>query len=190
MLLFLLGFSQAKRSYPPCFSPMALLLLLSSIFLAFLLSQCFSLYRSYQNARTLGLPIVISPVNPRNILWQLFQPRIQPFLRLLPDSLIQFAIISNPTWSFRDKAAVHQRLGPALVLVCPGINHIWVADPDAATTILTKRKEFPKPNLYSKLDQRLRWWSTLIYYRYVKRFRSKRRHSKLLPNVASLMTWS
>lgn len=189
MFLFLLGFGQAKRSYPPHLCTMALLLL-SSIFLAFLLSQCFSLYRSYQNARTLGLPIVISPVNPKNILWQLVQPRVQPLLRLLPDSLIQFAIISNPTWSFQDKAAVHQRLGPAFVLVCPGINHISVADPDAVTTILTKRKEFPKPNLYGKLDQPLRWWSTLIYYRYIKRFRSKRRHSKLLPNVANLMTWS
>ena len=150
MFSFLLGFSQAKRSYSPHFSTMALLLL-SSIFLAFLLSQCFSLYRSYQNARTLGLPIVISPVDPRNILWQLVQSRIQPLLRLLPDSLIQFSIISNPTWSFRDKAAVHRRLGPAFVLVCPGINHISVADPDAVTTILTKRKEFPKPNLYGKL---------------------------------------
>lgn len=128
------------------------LLLLSSISLAFLLSQCFSLYRSYQNARTLGLPIVISPVDPRNILWQLVRPRIQPLLRLLPNNLIQFAIISNPTWSFWDKAAVHQRLGPALVLVCPGINHIWVADPDAVTTILTNRKEFPKPNLYNILN--------------------------------------
>lgn len=187
MFSFLLGFSQAKQSYPP-HPPTMALLLLSSISLAFLLSQCFSLYRSYQNARTLGLPIVISPVDPRNILWQLVRPRIQPLLRLLPNNLIQFAIISNPTWSFRDKAAVHQRLGPALVLVCPGINHIWVADPDAVTTILTKRKEFPKPNLYSKLDQRLRWGSTLIYYRYIKRFRSKCRHSRLLPNVANLMT--
>ncbi|OCL06848.1 cytochrome P450, partial [Glonium stellatum] len=131
---------------------MALLLLLSSVFLAFLLSRCFSFYRNYQNARTLGLPMVFSPVDPRNILWQIVQPRIMPLLRLLPESLIQFAIISNPTSAFRDKAAVHRRLGPAFVLVSPGINHIMIADPDAVTTILTKRKEFPKPDLYDILN--------------------------------------
>lgn len=48
-------------------------------------------------------------------------------------------------WSFDDKHALHDELGSILTIVTPGGNEVTVADPEAAQTILTRRKDFIKP---------------------------------------------
>ena len=60
-------------------------------------------------------------------------------------------------WSFQDKHALHDELGPVFLIVTPGGNEITVADPETAHTVLTRRKEFIKPavmyGMYSRLVQ-------------------------------------
>jgi hypothetical protein len=50
-------------------------------------------------------------------------------------------------WEFRDKAAVHERLGPVFLFVTTGLNRPVRADPSMARTIMSRRKDFVHPNI-------------------------------------------
>ena len=126
---------------------MAWLFICLSAAFAFTTWTAFSLLRNYQLARSIGLPIIVSPANPLNPLWILTY-RLSPIisvLRVLPWGLGKFARYSYIGWEFDDKYAVHQELGSAFILVTPGTNELILADPDAVSVVLARRKEYIKP---------------------------------------------
>jgi hypothetical protein len=45
-------------------------------------------------------------------------------------------------WEFRDKKKMHDRYGTAFMLVTPGKNELWCADPAMSQVILARRKDF------------------------------------------------
>ena len=106
-----------------------------------------SLFINYQAASQIGLPIIISPISPLNPLWILacrFTPLIK-WLRSVSWIVGRFPRCSYIGWTFNDKYALHNELGDALILVSPGINEIYLADPGAVANVLGRRKEFIKP---------------------------------------------
>ena len=111
--------------------------------------QASLLLRSYRIARSIGLPILISPTSFLNPLWIISYralPMFIPALQWLPFKLGRWAKHTYLGWEFDDKYAIHQELGPAFVICSPGGNEVVVGDPSAANNIL-KRKEFIKPAL-------------------------------------------
>lgn len=126
---------------------MAWAFLLSSAVLASLSWTLISVLLNYNAARKIALPIVISPVSPLNPLWILIC-RAFPIvlsLKTLPFGLGTWARCTYMGWAFQEKHALHDELGPVFVVVTPGGNEVTVADPQAAHTILSRRKEFIKP---------------------------------------------
>ena len=106
-----------------------------------------SVVSNYNAARKIGFPIIISPVSPLNPLWILTSrafPRIL-LLRHLPFGLGKWARCTYMGWTFQDKHALHDELGPVFVVVTPSGNEVTVADRQAAHTILSRRKDFIKP---------------------------------------------
>ena len=129
---------------------MAWLLLCSFSFLAWFLWSAYSLGINYRRARTIGLPILIQPINPLNPFWVLLYPKLVPVFRLsrVTAYLIQ---CSYPGWTFDGKYDVHKELGEVFLVVNPGHVQLCVANAAAAESITTRRKDFPKPiKLYSK----------------------------------------
>ena len=128
---------------------MAWLFICYSAVAAYFIWTATSLLANYRAARKTGLPIVISPVNPLNPFWILLYRNfpVLPWLRSLPWGLGTFARCSYNGWHFHDKQALHVELGDAFILVNPGINDVFVADPDATHSVLGRRKDFVKPAL-------------------------------------------
>ena len=124
---------------------MAWLLSVAILPILWLLSTFFSLLRNYQSARRIGLPIRVSPISPFNPIWYRFSGSVVPWLQRLPYGLGDFAASSYNGWSYRDKYALHQKLGGAFVQVNPGINEVFVADTKTVHDILDRRREFIRP---------------------------------------------
>ena len=70
---------------------------------------------------------------------------------LLPQSLYERASVGFMGWEFFDKNRLHERVGPAFILVTAGMNQLWCADPAMATVILARRKDFVQLPLASKV---------------------------------------
>jgi hypothetical protein len=54
-------------------------------------------------------------------------------------------------WEFGNKISVHAALGPAFILVNPGMNEYYIADPAMAQIILARRKDFMQSPIASKI---------------------------------------
>jgi hypothetical protein len=80
------------------------------------------------------------------IFHALFSVPLRPFYcRVLPATLFATVELSIWGWEFRDKAAIHARLGPAFIIVTTGLNQLICADSTMAHAILSRRKDFVHP---------------------------------------------
>ena len=106
-----------------------------------------SLLINYNIARRMGYPIVISPVYPLNILWILVRKAFldDPTSSNLPSWLGKWTRCGHMAWMFEDNFSLHQELGKIFVLVTPSVNQVIIADPEAAYSVMQRRKEFIKP---------------------------------------------
>lgn len=95
--------------------------------LGFLLgSAVFNLIRSlsktasnYRAAKKLGLPVVVSPINARNVVWLLTQKYIGPIIYAAPFGLGAWARFTVRGWLWEDHEKVHQKLGKVWVAASP-----------------------------------------------------------------------
>ena len=56
-------------------------------------------------------------------------------------------------WNFDDKHALHDEYGDIFTIVASGGNEVVVADPEAATFVFSRRRDFVKPAvIYGKHD--------------------------------------
>ncbi|KAL8785606.1 MAG: hypothetical protein Q9213_003260 [Squamulea squamosa] len=126
---------------------MAFLLFVGTAILALVLWNALSIFRNYQIARRISLPIVISPVSTLNpfwiLLWRGFPAILN--LKILPFGLGTWARCTSMGWAFQDKHKLHDEIGSLFTLVTPAANEITVADPEVAHTVLARRKDFIKP---------------------------------------------
>lgn len=137
----------AVRPARPNLPGMAILLFLGTPILAFVVWTTFSIFRNYQLARRIGLPIIISPVSTLNPFWILLWRGFPAVLSLkhLPWGLGTWARCTSMGWAFQDKHKLHAEIGPLFTLVTPAANEVTVADPEAAHAVLARRKDYIKP---------------------------------------------
>ncbi|KAF4547469.1 Cytochrome P450-like protein 53 [Elsinoe fawcettii] len=113
------------------------------------------LQKNLSDARQSGLPYVITPIYFLNRTW-LIQSRLWlPLLRKLPTPIggLWVDMLDNE-WIWKFKRRPFDVLGcNAFIVVAPGKNSLFVADPDAISQITTRRNDFPKPvNIYTSVD--------------------------------------
>jgi len=109
-----------------------------------------NLLRLYLKARKIGLPIRITPIPSQNLIWLLTQKTIEPILRPIAFGPLRFFQYSSFSWPYTDRGRLHQRLGPALIIVSPAGIQISIADPQACEDLLTRRREFGKNPAFGK----------------------------------------
>jgi hypothetical protein len=108
----------------------------------------------YHEARKLGLPIVITPVE-RIIhpVWAILLIPFAPLIRRLPYNLGEFVDFELWEWRFRHRNKHHERLGPLFLVVNTSGIKLMLADGVACEDMLRRYKEFIKPEvLYKPLD--------------------------------------
>lgn len=74
---------------------------------------------NYRAARKTGLPIVVSPVNPRNPVWLLTQKYLAPIISQTPFGLGAWAQFTRRGWLWKDHEKMHQEMGKVWVQVSP-----------------------------------------------------------------------
>lgn len=106
----------------------------------------FSLFRNYMAARKMGVPIRIIPIDHTNPIWMLVDRSVLTVLkRLLPfTGGTSFARYNFRGWELSDRYQSHQELGDAFVLVTPGRNWLYIADPDTLMEVFRRRVDFPR----------------------------------------------
>ncbi|WQF83646.1 Putative cytochrome P450 [Colletotrichum destructivum] len=125
------------------------LILLPTLWIA---SHLRALYNNYRAALLTGLPIIICPYDPESFIIAVFCVPARPLLkRVLPARAFAAVELTIFGWEFRDKAAVHARVGPAFVVVTTGLNQLICADPAMAHAILARRREFVQPAISIKV---------------------------------------
>lgn len=109
------------------------------------ISSILSFYNNLRLAQKTGLPIVISPVDHMNPVWVVLQKPLSGLLANLPFGLGSWVRYNKLSWFFDDKYAMHQEHGKVFIHVTPGMNELHSIDPEANAQILSRRKDFEKP---------------------------------------------
>ena len=143
-----------------------------ALILAYLINvyRCFA--RNLAAAKQSGIPYVTVPVYAFNRAW-LFTGRLWlPLIRRIFGSpqWVQYAPSSAmavkdddltgmprfiaPEFAWSEKYNSFKRLNSDIfLLVSPGANHLFVADPQVISQIVTRRNDFPKPiEMYQSID--------------------------------------
>jgi hypothetical protein len=105
----------------------------------FIVHPAFSLFRNYIQARKTGLRIIISPITPYSIRWQLSAS----LLRSVLQNFHWFRAI-DWTCAWRDDDKLHRELGQCFIIVSPGLNVLCTSDPKTTEHVLRKWREFVK----------------------------------------------
>lgn len=106
-------------------------------------------------AKESGIPYICMPVFTFNRFWLITHKLWLPFLRLLPRAWTESWIdLSFPDFLWKKQFSPFKELNSDIyMLVAPGKNTIYVADPKAISQITTRRNDFPKPTWqYTSVD--------------------------------------
>lgn len=130
----------------------ALLLALPIVY--YIYSRLSSLRRNLRDAKSSGLPYVISPVYGYDRKWLALEPLLTPFIRRLPKFLLEPWIkVVGGDWSWEFRFAPFAEHGSTFIVVSPTRNILMTAEPDVITQITSRRSDFPKPvALYDLLE--------------------------------------
>lgn len=123
---------------------------------ALYMGWCFiCLERNIKRASSMQTPLVRLPIDPLNLLWQVFGTHVFKIVDLLPPILLpRFVRYMRRGWFFGDKADSHLRYGPVWALVSPGGIHIQLCDAEAIQDIFDRRYDFIRPSeMYSKYSK-------------------------------------
>ncbi|KAG9236761.1 cytochrome P450 [Amylocarpus encephaloides] len=128
----------------------------AALLLLFLFSTIYYFSRipwNYRLATKTGLPCYFSPVDPTSLPWLVIVTLsgYNTIGRLLPAFIFDRVKLTIPGWEFDCKYSMHARLGSIFILVTPGENHVYVADSEIGSAILTRRKDFGKPEVNTKI---------------------------------------
>lgn len=125
----------------------ALVLLYLSIF-------AYRLSRNVSAAKCIGLPVLVYPMEPNNIIWLLISVPLRPWLtRTLPTRIWNRLTLTIYGWEFYEKrrpfdeyAAPQGDPRSFLIASCGGLE-LWTADPIIATEVLRRPDDFKMPAL-------------------------------------------
>jgi cytochrome P450 len=124
-----------------------------SLALAYLAWSVICFAQNYVAAKKIGLPIVISPVNPMSPVWLLTKHWIIPIASALPFGWGEWAARAEMGWTYGPKFSVHARHGEAFCIVNPTYIEVLLAEPAATDDLLRRRNDFIKdPAVYGMLE--------------------------------------
>lgn len=129
---------------------MALLYAVVTLIFLYLGSNIISFYKNYLVAQKSGLPVVISPIYPNNVIWMIISVPLRGTLeRILPAIVWDRVKMAIHGWEFLDKGKSQTKYGKSFMYVTPGSNELWTADVEVVSEILARRNDFLQLKLTS-----------------------------------------
>jgi hypothetical protein len=121
---------------------MSILLILSLLLAHFFITYpLFCLYRNYRAAQKTGLRLIVSPVTPYTLQWQLVTSVLRPLV-------VRFRWFRAIDWTccWQDDDTLHQDLGLCFIVVAAGHNVLCASDQKTIEHVLKKWRDFVKPD--------------------------------------------
>lgn len=129
-------------------------ILVACLLALYLSSSAIALARNVRTAKSMGIPVLWSPISPFNPFWILFNKTLTPKLQSLPFGLGEWTKRNSLDWTWIDRAhgncEVHRKYGETFAHVTPKEIEIHTRDPDVSDQVLRKKStEFPKVSHYA-----------------------------------------
>jgi cytochrome P450 len=114
----------------------------------------YKIYQHFVIARTIGLPIIIAPIDPYGLLSQMSHQVLSRIVKTvrLPYIGTRWLRVVDSGWNWSCDDENHQIIGRNFVLVCPTRNILCTNDERTIADVLARRKDYVKPDVYSNLD--------------------------------------
>jgi hypothetical protein len=123
---------------------MAVLMIVLTLAIALISWPILNILKHYIEARSIGLPIIINPINLLNPIWMVTQKPLKRFFKSLPFGLGDWIVYSGFGSVFSNRYRLHAKHGPAYLVVTPKEIALFVDDAELAEEILGKRKDIIK----------------------------------------------
>ena len=118
-------------------------------------STYYSFSENLASAKASNIRYVVAPVFYHSPLWVLSSKFLMPFLRKLPGSwTYPWLDIMSRGWTWEHQHSIYKYLGTdTFMVVTPGGNLLWTADPQVIRQMTARRNDFPKPiKMYRLID--------------------------------------
>lgn len=135
---------------------MSLLRVFASLGLLYVLWVSIRLHRNYDRARSAGFKIRILPYDNGNPLYGVILVPLLPILkRVLPKSIFRSLDLVTYGVEWRDRVAKQERDAPGYMYVnTSNVLDLFVEDPELASQILTRRRDFEQDPMSQKFMNR------------------------------------
>ncbi|KAG9186259.1 hypothetical protein G6011_02815 [Alternaria panax] len=121
---------------------MIVLIIIGLLSIQFIITApLYKLLRNYHSARKSGLRIIVSPITPYSLQWQLLASLCGSYLQ-------RYRWFRAIDWTccWQDKDKLHQELGLCFIIVAPGHNVLCTSSPLTIEHLLKEWREFVKPD--------------------------------------------
>ncbi|KAI1048894.1 hypothetical protein LB506_004766 [Fusarium annulatum] len=105
-------------------------------------------------AKSIGLPVLITPIDPSNVPYLLCSSFLEPFLRkVLPFGLGNFVEYNSRDWNYEQIHDLQERIGDTFIIVSPKQIRVFTGNAKASDDLCRRRRDFVKAvALYKPLE--------------------------------------
>ncbi|ESU07504.1 hypothetical protein FGSG_02113 [Fusarium graminearum PH-1] len=109
---------------------------------------------NYRKAKAIGLPVLITPIDPSNVPYLLCSSWLEPLLRkILPFGLGNFVEYNSRDWNYSQIHGLQERIGDTFIIVSPKQIRVFTGNAKASDDLCRRRKDFVKAvALYKPLE--------------------------------------
>lgn len=109
---------------------------------------------NYKKAKAIGLPVLITPIDPSNVPYMLCSSWLEPLLRTwLPYGLSNFVDYNSRDWNYDKIKDLEDRVGDTFIIVSPKQIRVFTANAEASNELCRRRRDFVKAvALYKPLE--------------------------------------
>ncbi|KAF5710523.1 cytochrome P450 monooxygenase 3A7 [Fusarium mundagurra] len=107
-----------------------------------------------QKAKAIGLPVLITPIDPSNVPYLLCSSILEPLLRkILPSGLGNFVEYNSRDWNYEQIHDLQERIGDTFIIVSPKQIRVFTGNAKASDDLCRRRRDFVKAvALYKPLE--------------------------------------
>ncbi|KAJ3533382.1 hypothetical protein NM208_g8017 [Fusarium decemcellulare] len=112
------------------------------------------LIHNYRKAKTVGLPVLITPIDPSNVPYMLCSSWLEPLLRkVLPFGLGNFVEYNSRDWNYDKINDLQERIGDTFIIASPKQIRVFTGNAKASDDLCRRRRDFVKAvALYKPLE--------------------------------------
>ncbi|CAG7555763.1 unnamed protein product [Fusarium equiseti] len=122
--------------------------------LGYLVLSTVQLLLNYRKAKAIGLPVLITPIDPSNVPYLICSSWLEPLLRrILPFRLGNFVEYNSRDWNYEQIHGLQERIGDTFIIVSPKQIRVFTGNAKASDDLCRRRKDFVKAvALYKPLE--------------------------------------